>query len=309
MARTALIVVNIAVSIGLIGWVLSGLSLSELVIVATTANAGLLVLALSLHGTGLLLSSMRWATLLNMQKLEVSLKAAVLLNWIACFFNAVLPTSIGGDVARSYLASKQNGKSMDTAISVIFERLVGMAALMILFGIGVIWLHFFSAERSLWKLAGLSSAGFISAGCVSSAHKALWETALARTELRKKFRRIGAVLLTYKSHKRKLWWILILSFLLQINVIVYYYVIAAALGIQLSFFYFCLFIPPILVLTMLPVSVGGVGVREAAFLFFFVPLGITPAEIVSLSLWSYILTLLANLSGGLVYCFYQPASR
>jgi hypothetical protein len=100
-----------------------------------------------------------------------------------------------------------------------------------------------------------------------------------------------------------------LSFLLQINVIVYYYVIAAALGIQLSVFYFCLFIPPILILTMLPVSVGGVGVREAAFLFFLIPLGITPAEIVSLSLWSYILALLANLSGGLVYCFYQPASR
>jgi len=309
MARTALTVVNIAVSIGLIVWVLSGLSLSDLVTVATTANATLLVLALSLHGTGLMLSSVRWATLLKMQNLEVSLRAAVLLTWIACFFNAVLPTSIGGDVVRSYLASKQNGKVMETAISVIFERLAGMAALLILFGIGVIWLYYFSAEQSLWKLAGLSSAGFISAGCVSSARKALWQTALAGTELREKFGRIGAVLIAYKSHKRKLWRILILSLMLQINVIVYYYIIAAALGIQLSFFYFCLFIPPIVILTMLPVSVGGVGVREAAFLFFLAPLGIAPAEIVSLSLWSYILALLANLSGGLVYCFYQPVSR
>lgn len=309
MARTALTVVNIAVSIGLIAWVLSGLSLSELVIAATTANAGLLVLALSLHGTGLLLSAMRWATLLNIQKIDFSFKATVLLYWVGCFFNAFLPTSVGGDVVRSYLASKHNGKIMDTAISVIAERVAGVAALMILFSIGVIWLHFFGAEQSFWKLAGLSSAGFIGAGCVSSGRKALWETALARTELREKLRRIGAVLLTYKSHKRKLWRILILSLLLQINVIVYYYIIAAALGIQLSFFYFCLFIPPILILTMLPVSVGGVGVREAAFLFFFVPLGITPAEIVSLSLWSYILALLFNLSGGLVYCFYQPASR
>ena len=306
MARTVL---AITISIGLMVWVLSGTRLSEFLVVAATADPRMLLLALSLHSIGLLLSAMRWATLLKIQKIHFSFKATVLLYWIGCFFNSFLPTSVGGDVVRSYLASKHNGKIMDTAISVIAERVAGVAALMILFSMGVIWLQFFSAEESLWRFAGLSSAGFIGVGCVASARKTLWEAALARTNLREQFRRIGAVLVTYKSHKRKLWRTLILSLLLQINVIVYYYIIAAALGIQLSFFYFCLFIPPILILTMLPVSVGGVGVREAAFLFFFVPLGIMPAEIISLSLWSYLLSLLANLSGGLVYCFYQPASR
>jgi glycosyltransferase 2 family protein len=309
MIRIARTVFAITISIGLMVWVLSGSRLSEFLVVAATTDPRLLLLALSLHGIGLLLSAMRWATLLKIQSIDFSFRATVLLYWIGCFFNSFLPTSVGGDVVRSYLASKHNGKIMDTAISVIAERVAGVAALMILFSMGVIWLQFFSAEESLWKFAGFSSAGFIGVGCVSSARKALWDTALVRTELREKFNRIGAVLLTYKLHKRKLWRILILSVLLQINVIVYYYIIAAALGIQLSVFYFCLFIPPIIILTMLPISVGGVGVREAAFLFFFVPLGITPAEIVSLSLWSYILALLANLSGGLVYCFYQPASR
>ena len=309
MLRTARTVLAITISISLMVWVLSGSRLSEFLVVAATADPRLLLLALSLHGIGLLLSAMRWATLLKIQKIHFSFRATVLLYWIGCFFNSFLPTSVGGDVVRSYLASKHNGKIMDTAISVVAERVAGVAALMILFSMGVIWLQFFSAEESLWKFAGLSSAGCIGVGCVASAGKSLWKAALARANLREKFSRIGAVLVTYQSHKRKLWRILILSLLLQINVIVYYHIIAAALGIQLSFFYFCLFIPPILILTMLPVSVGGVGVREAAFLFFFVPLGIAPAEIISLSLWSYVLALLANLSGGLVYCFYQPASR
>ena len=309
MSRAAVTLVNGAVSIGLIGWVLSGLSVSELVASAAKAHAGFLLLALSLHGTGLLLSAMRWLTLLNIQKLESSFKAAVLLYWIGCFFNAVLPTGVGGDIVRSYLASKQNGKVMDTAVSVIFERMAGVAALIIIFGIGVVWLHFFSPEGSTWKIAGLGSAGFIGFGCVSSARKALWQDAFVTRTWREKFHRIGGVLRTYQSHKRKLWRILILSLLLQTNVIVYYYMIAAALDFELSFFYFCIFIPPVVILTMLPVSVGGIGVREAAFLFFFVPLGMAPAEVVALSLWSYFLALIASLGGGLVYCFYRPASR
>jgi hypothetical protein len=309
MPRTALTVANIAVSIGLIAWVFSGISLSKLLVVAATADTGLLLLALSLHGTGLLLSAMRWATLLNIQKIDFSFKATVLLYWIGCFFNAFLPTSVGGDVVRSYLASKQNGKIIDTAISVIFERLAGVAALLIIFGVGAIWLHLSTGEGPLWKIACLSSATFIGAGSIASARKALLESTLARPEWRDRVQRIADVILKYKSHKRKLWWILIISLLLQINVIVYYSVIAAALDIRLSFFYFCLLIPPILILTMLPVSFGGVGLRETAFLFFFAPLGITSAEILSLSLWSYVLALLANLSGGVVYCFYQPTSR
>jgi uncharacterized membrane protein YbhN (UPF0104 family) len=236
MSRAAVTFVNGAVSIALIGWVLSGLTLSELLASATKAHAGLLALALSLHGTGLLLSATRWLTFLNIQKLETSFKAAILLYWIGCFFNAVLPTGLGGDVVRSYLAFKQNGKAVDTAVSVIFERVAGVAALIIIFGVTVVWLHFFSAGSSMWKIAGLGSAGMIGAGWVSIAGKARWKTALARFAGREKFHRIGSVLRTYKSHKRQLWRILILSLLLQINVIVYYYIIAAALDLQLSFF-------------------------------------------------------------------------
>jgi uncharacterized membrane protein YbhN (UPF0104 family) len=306
MVRTLL---AITISIGLMIWVLSGNRLSEFLLVAATADPRLLLLALSLHGIGLLLSAMRWATLLKIQEIHFSFRVTVLLYWIGCFFNSFLPTSVGGDVVRSYLASKHNGKIMDTAISVIAERVAGVAALMLLFSLGVIWAQFFSAGEPLWKFAGLSSAGFIGMGCLSNRRKTVGKTVSAGMALRKKFRRIGAVLSAYRSHRRKLCRILILSLLLQVNVIVYYYLIAAALDIRLSFFYFCLFIPPILILTMLPVSFGGVGVRETAFLFFFARLGVTPAEIISLSLWSYVLALLANLSGGVAYCFYRPTSR
>jgi hypothetical protein len=58
----------------------------------------------------------------------------------------------------------------------------------------------------------------------------------------------------------------------------------------------------------LPLSFGGVGIREAAFLFFFLPLGnASPAEILSLSMSSYLLALMAGLLGGLIYCFKRPS--
>jgi uncharacterized protein (TIRG00374 family) len=305
MARPALTILNICVSVGLTAWALSGFDPADLLRVATTAHWSLLLVALSLHGTGLVLSALRWTVLLEIQKLQYSFRAAVLLYWIGCFFNAVLPTGVGGDVVRSYLAGKQNGRIMDTALSVILERAAGLTALAILFGVGIVWLRFFSGLESLWAYAGFGTAGLLCTVSVPQ-HRLVFRRLLARLNIHRKLPRVRAILLKHRSEKLKLLWILVLSFLLQVNVVLYYYIIAEALGIHLSFFHFCLLIPPIIVLTMLPVSIGGLGVRETSFLFFFAPLGITGPHILSLSLWSYVLSLIANLSGGLVYWFYRP---
>ncbi|MCK4822914.1 flippase-like domain-containing protein, partial [bacterium] len=65
--------------------------------------------------------------------------------------------------------------------------------------------------------------------------------------------------------------------------------------------YFFLFVPIISVLTMLPISLNGIGIREGAFVFFFTKVGISSAQALSMSILTYTIVLLASLIGGLIY--------
>jgi uncharacterized membrane protein YbhN (UPF0104 family) len=299
---------KIAVSLAVITWVLSRIDSSDLLMIMGKADVGLLLLAFLTHGIGFLLSAMRWGILLRIENINVSLKVTVLTCWIGSFFNTFLPSTVGGDVFRTYHVSKQSGKLWETAITVIFERLAGVVALAAIGSLAFTWLYVSPAELSLWK--ALAIGGIIHWGnhIIPVADKTPRVTKIPVCG----WQLIGTLkqsVLRYRNRRREVSWIFLFSLLLQLNVIGHYSLVAAALDIQLPFIYFCLLIPPILILTMLPISVGGLGVREVAFLFFFVPHGVTSVEILSISLLSYMLSLLASLSGGLVGSFYNAPSQ
>ena len=89
--------------------------------------------------------------------------------------------------------------------------------------------------------------------------------------------------------------------LIQFSRIFYIFFMSLALGINIPFIHFCVFLPIIMLLLMLPISVGGIGVQEAAFIYFFVPLGMGKEEAVSLSLLCYTAVILWLLVGWVIY--------
>jgi len=306
MQRIVIISVKIAVSLGLIGLILTRIDLSELLSSLGDVRTGLLALAFSLHSIGLLLSAARWHILLGIQRIDFSFRDTLLIYWIGSFFNAFLPTSMGGDVVKGYIASKRDGRMIEVYSTIILERGAGVLVLIAIAGLGFIWLHGISFGTSLLTLALLVTGILLLGGMwIRKGRWGLSESKIGEGGANGWIWRAWRSILRYGQYKRKLCWILLLSLLLQINVVLYYFLIASALEIELSFFYFCLYIPPILILTMLPVSIGGIGVRETAFLLFFGSLGLTLTKVISLSLWSYFLALLANLGGGVIYSFYR----
>jgi uncharacterized protein (TIRG00374 family) len=95
--------------------------------------------------------------------------------------------------------------------------------------------------------------------------------------------------------------VLALSFLIQIARIMIAYVSALALNINLSLVYFFLFIPLITIILMLPTTVGGIGVSEGAYVYFFSRVGMSTHGAFALAiLLRTIFTFLA-LPGGIIY--------
>lgn len=77
------------------------------------------------------------------------------------------------------------------------------------------------------------------------------------------------------------------------------YTLSMALSLQVGVVYFFVFVPLITVFTMLPISLGGIGVQEGAFAYFFSLVGMSLAGALALSLLLRVLSIVASLPGGL----------
>ena len=79
------------------------------------------------------------------------------------------------------------------------------------------------------------------------------------------------------------------------------YLLTLALGVRLNPIYFFILIPIITAISALPVSIGGLGLREAGSMYFFTRVGV-PAEVaLTASLLAFSIISLFGLTGGLIY--------
>ena len=127
--RRLLIAAQIVISALLIGYLLTRIDLHRLVAVWSTIRLPFVVLALALQCLGVMISSWKWWSLLRVRGHAVPYWWAVRAYFIGQFFSNFLPTSIGGDAVRIYLASRRTGAPAVAIASVFVERLTGFCAL------------------------------------------------------------------------------------------------------------------------------------------------------------------------------------
>ncbi len=94
---------------------------------------------------------------------------------------------------------------------------------------------------------------------------------------------------------------LLLGLIIQSIVIISFYIFSLSLGFDVQMIYFFLFIPLITVASAVPVTLSGLGIREAGFVILFTKAGLTEVEALSLSLLIFINMCLVSLIGGLEF--------
>jgi len=113
-----------------------------------------------------------------------------------------------------------------------------------------------------------------------------------------KFRRLYASCHAYRQERGLLARVALLALASHTGAILTVYLLSVALGIHVGVIYFFLFIPLITVFTMLPVSLGGVGIQEGAFAYFFSLVGMPLAGALALSILLRTLSIITALPGG-----------
>jgi len=129
--KIILLIIRIVVSISLIAYLIKTQlkDLSGIIKILKSSNKILLLLSLLTHVFGTWITAFRWKTLLNTQNVRLGIGTLSITVLIGQFFNNILPTSIGGDVFRTYDASKKAGIPMGTSASIILvERFSGVVS-------------------------------------------------------------------------------------------------------------------------------------------------------------------------------------
>ena len=297
---------RIALSVLLLVLLFSLIDRQALFSALIAVQPGTYALAVALYLGSVALAALRWHLILRAAGLPISLRQAIGINLVGNFFSMFLPTAAGGDLARVYEVSRHIEKGAEPASTVLLDRMVGLISVVLMALVSLVVGYRYVPDRAI--LIGVIA---VTAGLALA-----WRLIFSRRMLRH-FRWIfrlpgiekleGAAGRTYTSlhalhnQPRLLVSALAVSLVVQILEILSAIVMARSFGLQARSIEFFMFLPLIWIVTMLPVSLGGIGLREGAFVLFFGQVGIGSSAAVALSLLVYSGRIVAAILGGLVF--------
>ena len=275
-------------------------------------DPGAFLLACGVFAVGQILSARRWQVV--MRSLHDNPPGIWYLNGlyhIGMFFNFFLPSTVGGDVARAEMAKSSSGGRSGSYVAVLFDRFSAFVAV-VLVGTCALFLSYARIGWFDWQVALLSLL-FVS---ITVAVFVVLETSLAErvlglldrgplVKLIAILRNVLSLLKGCAANKPMLFHIVGLALLIQLCVIVVVHLLGLALGLKVGLLFHFVAIPVIILVTLLPISVNGFGVREVAFVVLYAKVGVPAEMALALSFsWTLVLVLFA-LFGGL--CLQFPA--
>jgi uncharacterized protein (TIRG00374 family) len=262
-----------------------------------TAGAALAVVA------AVAISAWKWGLVLAWRGRPLPYRRLFRHYLVGLFFNNVLPTTVGGDAVRAWEAARDTGDVPEAVGSVITERLVAGAALGVTALLG---LPFVDATPRLLGLVVSFLAidlALVAAFLAPRVAEAVATSVLPRRLAGAR----GAVSATVAAVRESvrapglLTRLLVLSVAFQVLVAAVNACLFAAMGVPVSLGRCVVYTPMIFTITMLPVSLSGLGVREAAYAWFFGQAGVAPADAVAASLLFFVVVGLASLPGAPIF--------
>ncbi len=296
---------KISLSGSLVAWIfIRQVNLSELIDVMARVELWLLLLAFGMHSLGFLFSALRWQKMLKSQGVHVKLLPLIDSYLVGSFFNVFMPTRIGGDVVRVSDLRRATASISRSASSVFVERFLGISVLLAfaLFA-SLFRLPLAQEIPAIWIGIGIGVFGLavlLSALYSQFVGRLMWLIPLPKLQKKilgvwQTFRENVLLLL---SQREPLLWGLWYSFLLQVNVVVHFWIIGEALDFGIPLLDYFFLIPVQLVILMLP-TINGIGVREASSIVLFGFYGIVATEAATFGLIDLAMMLLV----GLIGCF------
>lgn len=247
-----------------------------------------------------MLCAYRWRLILIGLGARMGFFSALGIYWTGNFFGLVLPGAVGGDAVRMW-QTKRAGLPLTVSInSVLLERVATVLglALLVTFTEPAIADHI---PSGLWLFPAISAAGI--AGILAVA---MLERLPERLRQFRPIRALGYL----ASDTRRIFLsprtcLTVMAVVLvgHVNLSLGVHVLAAGLGAPVTVLQSLALVPPIILITTLPISIAGWGARELAMVTILGFVGVHPAEAMAVSILFGLVTTLTALPGGLIWYF------
>ena len=300
-----LYMLKLIISLGLIVYLLFLIDWNKAFNILKESQKIYLIIAFFLLLFGIFFASLRWHLILKDNNIKFSVIRSYKGYLRGLFYNIFMPGVVGGDVVRIGICRFQADCKLGTATaSVILERILGVFSLFVfLFLSHAIFFDKFLTGIDLRLLRYLIIIGllfiiFFIVLVLSRYRLMKW---LQKKDFNGLMSFVSTGIIAFCSVRMGTFLIvLFLSSLFQSVDIFACFLFSRAIGIQLSLPIFFGIIPLVYFVTVLPVSLGGLGVREGAFVFLFSAFGVGTTEAITLSFLVYFNRVIYGAAGGIV---------
>lgn len=259
----------------------------------------------------------RWGILLR--------DIGIILSWLrivisfsgGLFFNLFLPSTIGGDVLRTADLSASTNRPREILATVFLDRLSGYVGLVIVALFASFLGHSFLQTRVVIFSVGLITLTLVlillvlfnnaiylrinSWLAVAKIEKGATRFKQSLDRLRNYLKELHEEIYLFRNKRASIITNVFLSILIQLLGPLTCYFVALSLGVRITPLVFFIFLPIISAITLLPISIGGLGLRDASTVFFFSQVGLAKELALSISLVNFFLLVFYSAIGGVIY--------
>jgi len=250
------------------------------------------------------LMAVRWLLLLRAADVDIPAASALRIFLRSSFVGSFLPAGVGADAARAYEIASRTSRGSQAVASVGIDRVLGLVAIAILGIAGLAgWAQHVEPTLRLRLMAVAALGGLVvlaifwvdkiaRAVVPSRWHGSLWGWRILR---------LGDAIGAYRGHPKVLAQVMALSIAVQLVRVFQGYGLGRGLGIQVGLEYYLVFMPIAMLVLLLPVSISGFGLPQAAIVWLLRPMGVPDAESLALSTLLIVVGIIGNLPGALLY--------
>jgi hypothetical protein len=310
MRRWILLALKLGISAGLLYWAFRGVDIAAVAghlerLDAPWAAAALAALVAQVAAAG-----QRWAWIATKLGSPLPAGRAIRYSFAAVFFNQALPSTVGGDAMRVWLLGRGDRQWRRALYSVFVDRAAGVGFLAVVvaaclpWSLALITAHEGRAAVMIIGLGGVAglvfglALGFATPGPRLGAWRParlLFEiAAAARAALLDRSRGLG---------------IAALSIVIHLLTVAAAWCLARAIAISPNMLGVLILIPPVMLISMIPISIGGWGIREGAMVVAFGYAGIGSSQALTVSVLLGGTTLAVGIAGGLIWLAERGPAR
>lgn len=251
-----------------------------------------------------LVMAVRWLLLLRAADVDIPARSALRIFLTSSFVGSFLPAGVGADAARAYAVAARTSRGSQAVASVGIDRVLGLVAIAIL---GIAGLAGYAQHLGpglrlrLTAAAAIGGAVTFTVFWVDKAAQAVLPARWHGTKWGRRILRLGDAIGAYRQHPKVLLQVMALSIAVQLVRVFQAYGLGRGLGLEVGLPYYLVFMPIAMLLLLLPVSISGFGLPQAAIVWLLRPVGVPDAESFALSTLIILIGIIGNLPGALLY--------